>query len=104
MAPVPAATRLFVYGTLHPDRAPAEIQYAVSQLKLIGPATIRGEVRDLGEYPALMPRSWRGSIAGTLFALPDDPAVLHALDAYEGYDPSSPGTSLFLRRKRTVTL
>ena len=95
---------LFVYGTLHPDRAPAEVRAAVLQLRLIGPATIRGELRDLGEYPALLPHSRRGVVTGTLFALPDDPAVLNALDAYEGYDPRSPETSLFLRRKRTVTL
>ena len=72
---------LFVYGTLHPDRAPAEIRRAVLQLLLIGPATIRGEVRDLGEYPALLARSRRGVVVGTLFGLPDDPAVLNALDA-----------------------
>lgn len=95
---------MFVYGTLHPDRAPAEIRSGVSQLRLICPATIRGEVRDLDEYPALLPRSRCGIVTGTLFALPADPAVLRALDAYEGCEASSSETSLFLRRKRTVTL
>ena len=95
---------LFVYGTLHPDRAPDEIREAVAQLRLIGPATIPGRVHDLGEYPALLSGAHRGIVMGTLFALPHDSSVLKALDEYEGYDPKQPERSLFLRRKRVVTL
>lgn len=95
---------LFIYGTLHPDRAPAEILKAVSQLTRLGPASIRGQVRDMGEYPALLPGSRRGVVTGTLFALPDRPSVLKALDAYKGYDSREPKTSLLRRRKRLVTL
>lgn len=94
---------LFVYGTLHPDRAPAEILPTVQRLTMFGPATIRGTLHDLGLYPGLtLPGDqW---IQGTLFALPQDPAVLEALDAYEGFEPGAPATSLFLRTEQHVIL
>lgn len=95
---------LFVYGTLRPDLAPDEIRDAAAQLISIGPATIAGEVRDLVEYPALVPGSRRGRVPGMLFLLPDDPDVLRRLDAYEGYDLRHPEKSLFVRRRRVVTL
>ena len=95
---------LFIYGTLHPDRAPQEIRGVVDRLRPIGSGTVRGELHDLGEYPALAPRGKRQPVSGALFALPEDPAALRMLDAYEEFDPQKPETSLFRRRKRVVTL
>ncbi|MGI4757396.1 MAG: gamma-glutamylcyclotransferase family protein [Janthinobacterium lividum] len=95
---------LFVYGTLHPDRAPEEIRDVVRQMTLVGDGTISGEVHDLGEYPALAPRGQRKPVRGSLFALPDHPDALRKLDAYEEFNPQQPETSLFRRRRRVVTL
>ena len=95
---------LFIYGTLHPDRAPDEIRGAVERLRLIGLGTILGELHDLGEYPALAPGGKRERVFGTLFALPDEIETLQTLDAYEGFNPREPETSLFRRRERTITL
>ena len=95
---------LFIYGTLHPDRAPHEIRGIVEQMKPIGSGTVRGELHDLGEYPALSPRGKRRPVAGAIFALPDDPKALRMLDAYEEFDRRNPESSLFRRRKRVVTL
>ena len=95
---------LFIYGTLHPDRAPQEIRGVVDRLKPIGSGTVRGELHDLGEYPALAPRGKRQPVPGALFALPEDPGALRMLDAYEEFDPQKPETSLFRRRNRVVTL
>jgi gamma-glutamylcyclotransferase (GGCT)/AIG2-like uncharacterized protein YtfP len=96
---------LFVYGTLHPDRAPDEIKEVVHQLILIGKGTVAGEVHDLGDYPALVLTGKRNQRAdGFVFALPEDPDLLPALDGYEGFLPDDPTNSLFIRRKRTVTL
>ena len=96
---------LFVYGTLHPDRAPAEIAHAVRHLREIGPATLRGTRYDLGDYPGVVLHPNRYDVVqGTVFALPDDPAVLKALDRYEDYRPSDPAASLFLRVELPVTL
>jgi gamma-glutamylcyclotransferase (GGCT)/AIG2-like uncharacterized protein YtfP len=94
---------LFVYGTLHPDRAPAEILGVVRRLKLLGPGAIQGTLHDLGPYPGLT-LTGDQLISGHLFALPEDPTVLAALDAYESFYPADPEASLFLRVAHTVTL
>jgi gamma-glutamylcyclotransferase (GGCT)/AIG2-like uncharacterized protein YtfP len=96
---------LFVYGTLHPDRAPAEIAPAVRTLRELGPGTLRGTRYDLGEYPGVVIHPDRNDqVQGTVFTLPDDPAVLRALDRYEDYCPNDPVASLFLRVIQPVTL
>jgi len=96
---------LFIYGTLHPDRAPAEIASAVAQLRSIGPATLRGRLLNLGAYPGLM-LPGDETIHGELFALPEagESSVWTQLDAYEDFRPESPETSLFLRVLTRVAL
>ncbi|HEY5054569.1 MAG TPA: gamma-glutamylcyclotransferase family protein [Acidobacteriaceae bacterium] len=108
---------LFVYGTLHPRRAPREIAAVANRLKPIGPATgratIRGRLLDLGNYPGLLlakpcdpetePDSEASNIPGHLFEVPDL-ATLAALDAYEDFRPGDPAASLFLRVEATATL
>lgn len=99
------ASRLFVYGTLHPDRAPEEISDVVKNLQHMGTGTIRGKLYDLGDYPAaVVNRNANGKISGSVFALPDDPKALASLDEYEEFTPSDPANSLFIRTKRMVTL
>jgi len=96
---------LFVYGTLHPDRAPKEIRSTVNKMVPIGPGTIAGNLHDLGEYPALtLDGKKNHRVQGTVFALPDDPEFLKELDSYEGYLPGDPANSLFVRSKQLVTL
>ena len=96
---------LFVYGTLHPDLAPKEIQSVVKKMILIGPGTIAGNLYDLGEYPALTIDGKRKQrVGGVVFALPDDPETLRKLDQYEEYLPGDPANSLFVRSRRLVTL
>jgi gamma-glutamylcyclotransferase (GGCT)/AIG2-like uncharacterized protein YtfP len=96
---------LFVYGTLHPDRAPAEIAATVRQLTLIGPGTIRGRLYDLGDYPGVVIHPTHNEeIPGEIFALPEDPAALTTLDRYEDFRPTDPVGSLFIRSECTVAL
>ncbi len=98
------ATDLFVYGTLHPDRAPAEIARVVKRLRLLGTGTIRGKLYELGEYPGVVVHpSHRDKVPGFIFALPEDRDTLSQLDDYEGFRPTDPANSLFIRAKRTVT-
>jgi gamma-glutamylcyclotransferase (GGCT)/AIG2-like uncharacterized protein YtfP len=96
---------LFVYGTLHPDRAPAEIASIVRLFRPVSTATILGRLYDLGPYPGvLLDVPQPEPIPGHLFQLPDLPDALPALDAYEGYDPTGPGTSLYLRQRTQAHL
>lgn len=99
------ANDLFVYGTLHPERAPEEIADVVEKLRPVGHGTIRGTLYDLGEYPGVVvdgPR--RQKIPGSVFTLPEDPKALAELDRYEEFHPADPAKSLFIRAKRMVTL
>jgi len=96
---------LFAYGTLQPGRAPEEIASVVAKLELVGEGSAAGVLYDLGEYPgALLDPSSEKRIFGSVFRLPSDPDLLGALDAYEGYDPDAPNTSLFVRRCCMVAL
>jgi gamma-glutamylcyclotransferase (GGCT)/AIG2-like uncharacterized protein YtfP len=96
---------LFVYGTLHPGRAPVEISSAVKRLKKIGEGDVRGKLLDLGDYPGLILGNAGGNkVRGSVFLLPKDPKVLAELDSYEEYRPESPASSLFLRKRVNVSL
>jgi gamma-glutamylcyclotransferase (GGCT)/AIG2-like uncharacterized protein YtfP len=103
---------LFIYGTLHPDRAPAAIAPTVAHLRPLGPATVRGRLLDLGTYPGLIISSGENPgdeiVHGHLFAVPDDPdlsnKIWSALDRYEDYRPASPESGLYTRVLTEVTL
>jgi gamma-glutamylcyclotransferase (GGCT)/AIG2-like uncharacterized protein YtfP len=97
--------RLFVYGTLRPGHAPAEIADVVDALKPIGKGTIMGRLYDFGDYPGVvLDGDANEKIQGDVFALPSDPQTLARLDDYEEYHPQNPEGSLFKRLRTTVTL
>jgi gamma-glutamylcyclotransferase (GGCT)/AIG2-like uncharacterized protein YtfP len=108
---------LFIYGTLHPDKAPAAIATTARLLKPLGRGTIRGRMYNLGEYPGVILASdphagedEAGVVPGALFSIPDIPggpdasAILARLDAYEDFRPEDPEGSLFLRQIATATV
>jgi gamma-glutamylcyclotransferase (GGCT)/AIG2-like uncharacterized protein YtfP len=100
---------LFIYGTLHPNLAPPEIQPTVRQLTYVTTATIQGAIRQFSGYPGLvLNRPNPQPIPGHVFALPDLPEeaarVLREIDRYEDFRPDDPEASLFLRVERPVTL
>jgi gamma-glutamylcyclotransferase (GGCT)/AIG2-like uncharacterized protein YtfP len=96
---------LFVYGTLSPRHAPPEIAATVRRLRPLGPASIRGRLYDLGEYPgAVLNKNSRSVIRGEVFELPGDQGTLTSLDDYEGFKPAKPTSSLFVRRTWPVTM
>ena len=101
----PPAHHLFVYGTLSPRHAPPEIAATVRRLRPVGPASVRGRLFDLGEYPgAVLSRNSRSVVRGEVFELPGDAQTLSSLDNYEGFEPGKPGSSLFVRRMWTVVM
>jgi gamma-glutamylcyclotransferase (GGCT)/AIG2-like uncharacterized protein YtfP len=96
---------LFVYGTLQPGLAPAELAPAVANLVLIGEAFVNGVLYDLGGYPgAVLDASSQQRIIGAVYQVPEDPTVMAELDAYEEFDPAAPQSSLFLRMLHPVEL
>jgi gamma-glutamylcyclotransferase (GGCT)/AIG2-like uncharacterized protein YtfP len=95
---------VFFYGTLLPRLAPPEIEPTVRKLRRVGRGFVRGQLFDLGEYPgAILTRNGQ-PIKGQVFEIPEAPEILHRLDAFEGFDPSSPESSLFVRKRRHAQL
>lgn len=95
---------LFVYGTLLPGRAPAEVAEVVGEFELLGKGTVRGRVYELGEYPGLVLDEHAGAVEGMVFSVPDREDVWRLLDAYEEYVPERPEESLFVRRRVRVEM
>lgn len=96
---------LFVYGTLLPDHAPAEIANALKGLQVVSRGHARGRLYDFGDYPgAIVALSARSSINGFVYQIRGNTNVLRELDNYEGYDEDHPEHSLFLRKRRLITL
>ncbi|MGO8759548.1 MAG: gamma-glutamylcyclotransferase [Terracidiphilus sp.] len=96
---------LLAYGTLQPGLAPAKIAPLAAKLRPVGEGFIRGTLYDLGRYAGAVPDPASTSrIAGTVMELPEDESFLHQLDGYEGFDPSTPETSEYIRERQTVEL
>jgi gamma-glutamylcyclotransferase (GGCT)/AIG2-like uncharacterized protein YtfP len=96
---------LFTYGTLRPGLAPAALAPVMERLRLVGEGWAQGVLYDFGSYPgAVFDEASSSKIFGVVYALPDDPGILHPLDQYEEYDPSSPDRSQYLRVLHPVTL
>jgi gamma-glutamylcyclotransferase (GGCT)/AIG2-like uncharacterized protein YtfP len=74
---------LFVYGTLLPELAPQAVLNEVRQFLWLGQGAACGRLYDLGDYPgAILDAAAETRIVGQVCQLPDNPAVLEALDAY----------------------
>lgn len=96
---------LFAYGTLQPGCAPQEIAAAAAQMRVVGRGHIRGVLYDLGAYPGAVPEATAaGQIEGTILELPQSADLLRKLDEYEGFNPASPASSLFVRELHPVTM
>lgn len=96
---------LFSYGTLLPEHAPTEIKALVAKLHSYGEGFVRGVLFDFGEYPGVVLDDTSATqVSGTISRLPEDPNFLNELDRYEGFTPSSPGASLFVRKRHPVVL
>jgi gamma-glutamylcyclotransferase (GGCT)/AIG2-like uncharacterized protein YtfP len=96
---------LFLYGSLLPPLAPAELREALAGLRPLGRGSLRGALYDLGEYPGAVPDAEAATwIAGEVFDLPQDPALLARLDAYEEYTPVCLERSPFVRVRCRVAL
>jgi gamma-glutamylcyclotransferase (GGCT)/AIG2-like uncharacterized protein YtfP len=99
---------LFVYGTLRPGHAPAEIADAVDRLQPVNAGWVRGRLLDLGDYPGIILESTTdggagSKVPGQVLLIPDE-ATLERLDWYEGYSPADPEGSLFRRVRAAVML
>ena len=98
---------VFVYGTLRPRHAPPALENLLRHAANLGEASVPGLLYDLGPYPAAVapPTGWQVfRVFGEVLRFAGPPSWLAELDAYEGFDPASQETSLFVRTPCTATL
>jgi len=98
---------LFVYGTLRRGASHHHILKSLNAAHL-GPATVAGELFDLGRFPG----SWliepkgpgisRRRVLGELYRLQNPPHSLDVLDRYEGLQSPAPEARLFRRELACV--
>ncbi|WP_022682057.1 gamma-glutamylcyclotransferase family protein [Sphingobium bisphenolivorans] len=91
---------LFVYGTLRPGCDDPVAHWLRQEARHVGRATARGRLYWVDTYPAMVPRPDR-IVVGDLFALPDAPAILAALDEHEECSEHFPEPREY-RRERLV--
>jgi gamma-glutamylcyclotransferase (GGCT)/AIG2-like uncharacterized protein YtfP len=97
---------LFVYGTLMStavgDQGAAQRARLLREARLLGAATIRGQLYDLGDFPGVILEDDANSIVyGELVRLNDADTALAWLDQYEEISPGGSPSDLY-RRVRTV--
>ncbi len=93
---------VFFYGTLmsgfeRPGRSRID-----AKLSLQGRGWIHATLFDLGIYPAAIPAA-DSRVWGEVHRITDVDAVLAALDQIEGFTPSEPDASLYMRIETPVT-
>jgi gamma-glutamylcyclotransferase (GGCT)/AIG2-like uncharacterized protein YtfP len=95
---------VFFYGTLMtPFNRPGR-QRVDSKMTFVGRGRMRAALFDLGIYPAAIPSDDGSTVLGELYKMDDSPAVLATLDDIEGYRPTEPERSLYIRELVDVTL
>lgn len=94
---------VFFYGTLMTPFARTGRVGVDERLAFVGRGTIGAALFDLGIYPAAVP-STDSLVSGEVYEMTEPITVLRALDEIEGYRPSEPEASLYMRRSVPVTL
>jgi len=99
---MPAAPLLFVYGSLRRAADFPEARMLAAGADHLGTATARGRLYRIAWYPGMVASDDPAErVTGDLFAL-RDPALLAALDAYEGCGPSDPAPQEYCRARILV--
>jgi gamma-glutamylcyclotransferase (GGCT)/AIG2-like uncharacterized protein YtfP len=98
---------LFVYGSLLSGFKSQAYEYISRFFNLIGKATVKGKLYDMGEYPAAIPSSDDGFILGELYQIKNIAEFSWAigqLDDYEGVTPEPGEEQLYRRELSSVTI
>jgi gamma-glutamylcyclotransferase (GGCT)/AIG2-like uncharacterized protein YtfP len=94
---------VFFYGTLMSGFKRPGRDRIDSELQPVGRGWIHAALFDLGLYPGAIPAS-EAKVWGEVHRMTDIEAVLHELDAIEGFSAGEPDASLYVRAGAPVTL
>ena len=101
----PEVYQLFVYGSLRSGfRSPA-YEYISRYFDLVGEAKVKGELFDLGTYPAAKPTTENRFIIGELYRITNEnefPWAIAQLDDYEGVNVAFDEMQLYRRQLTEV--
>lgn len=96
---------LFVYGTLRSDCGAAFSEVMQGQFSLVGKATTKGRLYNLGQYPGLLLSDANGEqVTGELYLLTGSASAMALLDRYEESAMSPASGAEYYRDKRMVML
>ena len=101
----PEVYQLFVYGSLRSGfRSPA-YEYISRYFELVGDAKVKGQLYDLGSYPAAKPAEENKFIIGELYRIKSENEFSWAiaqLDDYEGVNVAFDEVQLYYRKVTDV--
>jgi gamma-glutamylcyclotransferase (GGCT)/AIG2-like uncharacterized protein YtfP len=96
----PESYQLFVYGSLRRGFHHSAYQYISNYFRCVGPATVKGRLYDMGDYPAAVPTHEDAYIVGELYELNNKDEFGWAfgqIDDYEGINPEIGEIPLYRR-------
>ena len=100
-----AMNQIFVYGSLRSGFKHPAYGYLSSFFDFVSMARVKGELYDLGTYPAALPSTKEQWIIGELYTLKegeDFEWAIEQLDDYEGIHVEENETPLYRRELTTV--
>lgn len=96
---------LFVYGSLRSGFHHPAYEYMSRNFQLLGPAVVKGQLYDMGEYPVAKPTTADQFIQGELYAVNENNDfgyVISQIDDYEGLHVEEGETPLYTRALTTA--
>lgn len=96
---------LFVYGSLRSGFQHEAYQYIAQYFTLVGAATVKGKLYDMGEYPVAVPTNDENFIQGELYTVsrPEEFSyIIGQLDDYEGVYAEEGETPVYSRGATTA--
>jgi gamma-glutamylcyclotransferase (GGCT)/AIG2-like uncharacterized protein YtfP len=96
---------LFVYGSLRSGFQHEAYKYIAQYFTLIGTATVKGLLFDMGQYPVALPAEEEKFIQGELYSVKRPEEFSYAigqLDDYEGVYAEEGETALYKREEKTI--
>ena len=101
----PEVYQLFVYGSLRSGFRSAAYEYISRYFDFVGAGKVKGQLFDLGTYPAAKPSSQNKFIIGELYRIRNEKEFTWAmgqLDDYEGVQVGFDETQLYHREVTEV--
>jgi gamma-glutamylcyclotransferase (GGCT)/AIG2-like uncharacterized protein YtfP len=96
---------LFVYGSLRSGFHHPAYSYISEHFDLLGKGQVKGELFDLGDFPAAIPSAHEKFVVGELYQLKDGHDwdwVIAQIDDYEGVQTDDGSTPMYYRAEVQV--